>query len=54
MMTPSRVVARKIFRSANFGKLLATGLMLGGVAFLLQNRPAEMAALRAPRRCASR
>jgi hypothetical protein len=31
----------------NFGKLLGTGLLLGGIAFLLQNRPAEMAALRA-------
>jgi hypothetical protein len=46
LMTPSRVLEEKITAPLNFGKLLATGLLLGAAAFLLQNRPAEMAALR--------
>ena len=42
-MPLSRVSEEKISAPLNFGKLLATGLMLGGTAFLLQHRPAEMA-----------
>jgi hypothetical protein len=45
-MTPSRVFEEKISAPLNFGKLLGTGLMLGAVAFLLQNHPAEIATLR--------
>lgn len=45
-MTLSRAFEEKITAPPNFGKLLATGLMLGAIAFLLQNRPAEFAALR--------
>lgn len=36
-MTLSRVSAEKFSASLNFSKLLATGLILGAVAFLLQN-----------------
>ena len=44
-MTLSRVLKEKKSSPLNFGKLLGTGLMLGAIAFLLQNRPAEMTSL---------
>jgi hypothetical protein len=44
-MTLSRVFEQKIIAPLNFGKLLAAGLILGAAAFLLQNRPVELAAL---------
>jgi hypothetical protein len=45
-MAQSRVVAERLSAPPNFKRLLLTGLVLAGIAFLLQNRPAEMAALR--------
>ena len=45
-MTHSRAFEEKISAPLNFGTLVGTSLMLGAVAFLLQNRPAEFAALR--------
>ena len=45
-MAHSRVIAEKLSAPPNFKKLLVTGLILGGMAFLLQNRPVQMEALR--------
>jgi len=45
-LTHSRAFEEKISAPLNFGTLVGTSLMLGAVAFLLQNRPAEFAALR--------
>jgi Transglycosylase SLT domain len=45
-MAQSRAVAERLSAPPNFKALLVTSLALAGIAFLLQNRPAEMAALR--------
>ena len=45
-MAQSRAIAERLSAPLNFKALLVTGLALAGIAFLLQNRPAEMAALR--------
>jgi soluble lytic murein transglycosylase-like protein len=45
-MAPSRAVAEKLSAPQNFRRLLAAGLILGGLAFLLQNRPVQMEALK--------
>src|SRR5580704_9061845 len=45
-MAHSRAVAEKLSAPPNFKKLLVTGLILGGMAFLMQNRPVQMEALR--------
>jgi Transglycosylase SLT domain len=43
-MTQSRVL-EDFSAPLNFGKLLGTGLMLGAIAFLLRNHPADIASL---------
>jgi soluble lytic murein transglycosylase-like protein len=45
-MAQSRAVAEKLSAPPNFKILLVTGTILAGLAFLLQNRPVEMEALR--------
>jgi hypothetical protein len=45
-MAHSGAIAQKLSAPQNFKKLLVTGLMLGGMAFLLQNRPVQMEALK--------
>ena len=45
-MALSRAVAEKLSAPPNFKMLLITGMMLAGIAFLLQNKPLEMEALR--------
>lgn len=45
-MSIARAMAEKLSAPQQFRKLLISGLILGGIAFLLQNRPLEMEALR--------
>jgi hypothetical protein len=45
-MALSRAVAEKLSAPPQFRKLLVTGLVLGGLAFLAQNRPVQMEALK--------
>jgi len=45
-MAHSLAVAEKLSAPPNFKKLLVTGLILGGMAFLMQNRPVQMEALK--------
>ena len=48
-MALSRAVAEKLSGPQNFKNLLVAGMLLGGLAFLLQNSPLEMAALKLAR-----
>jgi soluble lytic murein transglycosylase-like protein len=45
-MAQSRAVAEKLSAPLNFKGILVSGMMLAGIAFLFQNKPAEMEALR--------